>query len=222
MCADWEWNGRSVCRYRLPIRSTSGNHQAGVCELPRFSSPRFGPAARINIRVAIAGFESAAWFSANERESAFEDLLRSNEKRVLRTAWRLLGSLEDAKDASQEVFLRLHKHFERLEPATIDAWIYRTTVNVCMDHHRRRRPEGELDIDPPAPATQLTGLESDERKRRLERAISRLPEKERAALVLREIEGLETSRVAEILNVTDATVRSQVASAKSKLKEWLS
>lgn len=117
--------------------------------------------------------------------------------------------------------MRLYKHFERLAPATIDAWIYRTTVNACMDYHRRRRPEGELDIDPPAPATQLAGLESDERKRRLERAIARLPEKERAALVLREIEGLETSRVAEILNVTDATVRSQVASAKTKLKEWL-
>jgi len=171
--------------------------------------------------VAFAGFETVAWFSAGERESAFEDLLRSNEKRVLRTAWRLLGSLEDAQDASQEVFLRLHKHFERLAPATIDGWIYRTTVNVCMDQYRRRRPEGELDIDPPAPATQLAGLESDERKHRLERAIARLPEKERAALVLREIEGLETSRVAEILNVTEATVRSQIASAKTKLKEWL-
>lgn len=162
-----------------------------------------------------------AWVTADERATAFEDLLRANEKRVLRSAWRLLGSLEDAQDASQEVFLRLHKHFERLEPSTIDAWIYRTTVNVCMDHHRRRRPEGDLEIDPPAPATQLAEMEADERKRRLERAISRLPEKERAALVLREIEGLDTSRVAEILNVTDATVRSQVASAKTKLKGWL-
>ena len=164
----------------------------------------------------------AAWTTAEGREAAFEDLLRANEKRVLRPAWRLLGSLEDAKDASQEVFLKLHKHFERLEPATVDAWIYRTTVNVCMDQHRRRRPEGDLEFDPPAPATQQTGMEEDERKRRLERAISRLPEKERAALVLREIEGLETSHVAEILGVTDVTVRSQVASAKTKLKEWLS
>jgi len=163
----------------------------------------------------------AAWTTAEGREAAFEDLLRANEKRVLRTAWRLLGSLEDAKDASQEVFLKLHKHFERLEPATVDAWIYRTTVNVCMDQHRRRRPEGDLEFDPPAPATQQTGMEEDERKRRLERAIRRLPEKERAALVLREIEGLETAKVAEILGVTDATVRSQVASAKTKLKEWL-
>ncbi|HNY40574.1 MAG TPA: sigma-70 family RNA polymerase sigma factor [Bryobacteraceae bacterium] len=163
-----------------------------------------------------------AWVTAEGRASGFEDLLRANEKRVLRTAWRLLGSLEDAKDASQEVFLRLHKHFERLEPSTIDAWIYRTTVNVCMDHHRRRRPVGDLEFDPPAPATQQSGMEEDERKRRLERAIRRLPEKERAALVLREIEGLETARVAEILGVAEVTVRSQVASAKAKLKEWLS
>jgi RNA polymerase sigma-70 factor (ECF subfamily) len=172
--------------------------------------------------VAIGGLEMTAWVTAEGRQAAFEVLLRTNEKRVLRTAWRLLGSLEDAKDASQEVFLKLHKHFERLDPASTNAWIYRTTVNVCMDQHRRRRPEGELDIDPPAPATQHSGLEAAEDKRRLERAIGRLPEKERAALVLREIEGLETSRVAEILGVTDATVRSQVASAKTKLKEWLS
>lgn len=160
--------------------------------------------------------------TADGRASAFENLLRANEKKVLRTAWRLLGSLEDAKDASQEVFLKLHKHFERLDLSSVDAWIYRTTVNVCMDQHRRRRPEGDLEFDPPAPATQLGALETDERERRLARAIRRLPEKERAALVLREIEELETSRVAEILGVTDATVRSQVASAKTKLKEWLS
>jgi RNA polymerase sigma-70 factor (ECF subfamily) len=164
----------------------------------------------------------AAWTTAEGREAAFEDLLCANEKRVLRTAWRLLGSLEDAKDAAQEVFLKLHKHFERIDLSSVDAWIYRTTVNVCMDQHRRRRPEGDLEFDPPAPATQQSGLELDERKRRLERAIRRLPEKERAALVLREIEGLETAKVAEILGVTDATVRSQVASAKTKLKEWLS
>ena len=163
----------------------------------------------------------AGWMTASGREAAFEDLLRANEKRVLRTAWRLIGSLEDAKDASQEVFLKLHKHFEKIDPATANAWIYRTTVNVCMDHHRRRRPEGDLEHHPPAPATQQAGLEEDERKRRLERAIARLAEKERAALVLREIEGLETAEVAAILGVSDATVRSQVASAKAKLREWL-
>ncbi len=163
----------------------------------------------------------AAWMTAEGRDAAFEDLLRANEKRVLRTAWRLLGSLEDAKDASQEVFLKLHKHFERLNPSSVDAWIYRTTVNVCMDQHRRRRPEGDLEFDPSIPATQQSGMELDERKRRLERAIRQLPEKERAALVLREIEGLETTRVAEILGVTEATIRGQVASAKTKLREWL-
>lgn len=172
--------------------------------------------------MAIGGLEMATGTTADGRASAFENLLRANEKKVLRTAWRLLGSLEDAKDASQEVFLKLHKHFERLDLSSVDAWIYRTTVNVCMDQHRRRRPEGDLEFDPPAPATQLGALETDERERRLARAIRRLPEKERAALVLREIEELETSRVAEILGVTDATVRSQVASAKTKLKEWLS
>lgn len=61
----------------------------------------------------------------------------------------------------------------------------------------------------------------NDRKRLLERAIRRLPERERAVLVLREIEGLETAEVAEILGISEVTVRSQVSMAKSRLRGWL-
>jgi RNA polymerase sigma-70 factor (ECF subfamily) len=151
----------------------------------------------------------------------FESLLLANECRVLRTAWRILGSLEDAKDASQEVFLRLHKHLAAIDHRTVHSWLYRTTLNVCFDALRRRRPEGELDFEPESADDPAREVDMNDRKRLLERAIRRLPERERAVLVLREIEGLETAEVAEILGISEVTVRSQVSMAKSRLRGWL-
>jgi len=165
--------------------------------------------------------------AGHERERlAFEDLLALHQRLVLRTAWRLLGSLEDAQDATQEVFLRLHRHLPALDQARgVESWLYRTTVNVCYDHLRARRPTAPLDGLPSEPATppvQLASLELDERRLLLHTLLARLPEKERAAIVLREIEGLDTSAVAGLLGSSEVTVRSQVSSAKSKLRSWLS
>lgn len=156
---------------------------------------------------------------AGEPAATFESLMLARERTVLRVAWRMLGSLEDAQDASQEVFLRLYRHWRRLDPLTLDAWLYRTTVNVCCDVLRKRRPSGEMAGEPAvAPSVDLEG---DERRRLVAEGLNHLPERERAALVLREIEGLSTAETAAILGVAETTVRSQVSMAKARLKQWL-
>ena len=69
-----------------------------------------------------------------EAREAFDRILLAHERLVLRTALRLLGRLEDAEDASQEVFLRLHRALRRLdEERDLKPWLYRVTVNVCRD-----------------------------------------------------------------------------------------
>lgn len=70
---------------------------------------------------------------------AFEQLIRQHERRVFRTALRLLRKVEDAEDAAQEVYLRLYKHLGRLkQDQDVMPWLYRVTVNVCRDMNRRR------------------------------------------------------------------------------------
>lgn len=157
-----------------------------------------------------------------EPETTFERLLATHERMVLRTAYRLLGRLEDAQDASQEVFLRLHRHMDRIDlEQGITSWLYRTTVNYCFDTMRRRKPLDPIEFEPPVAGRQQEDLELAERRKLVAAALLDLPEKERAAIVLREIEGLETGEVARILGSSEGTVRSQVSVGKARLKDAL-
>jgi RNA polymerase sigma-70 factor, ECF subfamily len=154
--------------------------------------------------------------------AAFELLMRQHERLVLVTALRLAGNLPDAQDVSQEVFLKLYRNLGKLtSEEAIASWLYRVTVNVCHDLRRRRRPEnpmenaGQLASAGADPQQALTEME---RSRALELSLRLLPEKERAALVLRDLEGLSTAEVARVLGSSEATVRSQISKARVKVK----
>jgi len=151
--------------------------------------------------------------------TAFEGILIRHERLVYRTAFRLLGRMEDAQDAAQEAFLRLHKHLRRFdESRALVPWLYRITVNVCRDIEARRRRNRTLPLDDAA-AEPCLGVGIDER-RVLERALARLPDKERAAIVLRDVEGLSTREVARVLGSSESTVRSQISSARLKIRQF--
>ncbi len=154
----------------------------------------------------------------------FEQLVLEHQQMVQRVAYRLLGRLEDAQDAAQEVFLRLFRNRARIG-ADPKAWLYRVTVNVCNDHHRRKRavPRSiEMDMEVPDPVPNPERLVSIEQRRRLLLAgLGTLPERERTAIVLRDIEGLSTAEVAAILGVEEVTVRSHAASARLKLAKYV-
>jgi len=156
--------------------------------------------------------------------SDFEEILRRHERQVLMTAFRLLGNLEDAQDAAQEVFLRLYKHRRRIDEAQgIRGWLYRITVNVSRDIGRRRKaPQCSLDdVQIAAPDRDPhAAIAQDQQRRIMVEALKSLPEKERAAVVLRDIEGLATSEVARILGSSETTVRSQISTARVKLKKF--
>jgi RNA polymerase sigma-70 factor (ECF subfamily) len=161
--------------------------------------------------------------AAEDRLAVFERLMRRYERLVLGTALRILGNLPDAQDAAQEVFLRMYRNLDRIEdPEACAPWLYRITVNVCRDLHRKRPPSVPVDqagdIAAETPDPQRLALLS-ERQHALNAVLRRLPEKERAALVLRDLEGLSTAEAAAALGSTEATVRSQVARARIKIRE---
>jgi RNA polymerase sigma-70 factor (ECF subfamily) len=153
---------------------------------------------------------------------SFDQVLRERENQVLRIAFRILGNWADAEEVAQETFLRLHRHgLGFANEAALGGWLYRVTVNLCLDRSRSYRPSVELpelpSSNPPAEAT----LFLEERKRRLMAALATLPPRERAAVVLREIEELSTAEVAEILGTSEVTVRSQVSKAMVRLRTIL-
>ena len=153
--------------------------------------------------------------------SAFDEIMILSERHVARIAWRILGDVEDVKDAMQEAFLRLYRHLGRFdEKHDFFAWLSRITVNVCLDQRRRRKHEPLAD-DHPVPSRETaadTVLIRQAEVALLRRAIDMLAPRERAAVLLRDVEGLPTDKVAAALGNTVATVRVQLSRARVKLR----
>lgn len=171
--------------------------------------------------------------AASAREGdvrAFETLLGRHETRVLRLL-RLLGiPADDREDVAQEVFVRVFRHLRGFRPGfAFGAWIYRITVNAAHDHRKRRRTrvaresalaEGwEETADPREHGGRADeGLDS---RRRLERALERLTDRERAVFVLTELDGMEVAGVARVLGITRITVRRHLSRARARLQRHL-
>ena len=158
--------------------------------------------------------------------TAFEEIVLLHERRVLTLALRLLGTSEDAQDAAQEVFLRAFKYLRRFDTSKpLEPWLVRMTVNVCRGSGRKRsrnrwmfvQREDAQYVDPGN--NPYLQLRVEEQKRVVHDALAGLAEKERMALVLRDLEGLTTAEVAEILGSAEATVRSQISVARLKMRK---
>jgi RNA polymerase sigma-70 factor (ECF subfamily) len=162
--------------------------------------------------------------------TAFDQIIINHQRRVISLAWRMLGNREDARDAAQETFLRVYKHLDGFDISQdFSGWLYRIAVNVCRDLARKRRAnhyslEAEVEsgaiAEPVSPHnTESAALLAQEHAILL-RALTTLSEKERAAIVLRDLEGLETEEVARILGSSPTTVRSQISAARVKIKAF--
>lgn len=155
--------------------------------------------------------------------SAFEQVIGRFERRVMTLAFRLLGTTEDAQDAAQEVFLRVYRRLHRFDSGRLfEPWLVRMTVNVCRDLGRKRQryPNVILEADLlRASGDPHSELNSEEQRQMVRRALGELPEKERAAVVLRDLEGFSTAEVAGILGSSETTVRSQISIARLKIKK---
>lgn len=157
--------------------------------------------------------------------AAFERILGAHAGVVLRLAQRLLLNEADAADAAQEVFIRLHRSLSKVDAERdILPWIYRMTMNVCHDFRRARKASVSISgIAEPASAaaTPEELLDAQERRRMMFDALATLTEREREAIVLRDLEGLTTEEVAELARTSPATIRSQISMGRVKLKNHI-
>jgi RNA polymerase sigma-70 factor (ECF subfamily) len=160
---------------------------------------------------------------------AFEQIMIHSQQKVMAISWRILGNEADARDASQEVFLRVYKYLGRFKQnQEFLPWLCRITVNVCRDILKKRQHRGEQFKSPDQETTQVPFAQDDaehaliqaQRRKLISRAIADLPFKERASIVLRDMEGLSTEEVARILKSSSTTVRSQISSARRKIRDY--
>lgn len=184
--------------------------------------------------------ESAREFSCDAASGAEEQQARfvnENLRRVFLMIYRIVGNVADAQDLTQEAFIKALQRRDQLKDSERAAhWLSRIASNTAIDFLRRHGKVNFCEIDalPDGLSDSLLerGTESagespeqrllrNERRRHLERGLAVLTERERTALLLRDVEGLPAEEVAERLNCSKATVRSHIANARVKFRKYL-
>jgi len=200
------------------------------------------------VALTIEGFAAAAEASASSEERALVEALRAGEQDAYETlieryqqpvfsvVSRVMDHADDAADVTQEVFLKIFRKIDAFRgESTLKTWIYRIAVNEAHNHRRwfgrHRRQEvaleaedgrqGVCDLIPdrgPSPFEMACEQETQEL---LEDALKRLSVQYRAALVLREVEGLRYEEIAEIMEVSLGTVKSRILRGREALRKVL-
>ena len=158
---------------------------------------------------------------AGESE-AFGTLVTRYQKVMYTVALRMLSNSEDARDATQDAFVKAHQHL-----ATFDmthkfySWMYRILVNECLNVNRQRRPDQPLDFDVAGGSTPFDTTLASERRAQIEAALLRLTPEYRSVIVLRHFAGQSYEEIAEALSIPEKTVKSRLYSARQRLGEML-
>ncbi|HET6278907.1 MAG TPA: RNA polymerase sigma factor [Candidatus Polarisedimenticolia bacterium] len=180
--------------------------------------------------------------AAGGDRAAFETLVLRNRERVFRIAFHLIGERELARDVTQEVFLRLYRVLHRFRAGErFDPWLRRMTVHLGIDALRKEKPHRAAASIEQMPETSASGIGgpagsaagSGDRssadavlsRREIGRIFLELADllspRQRAAFVLREIEGLTTAEVARALRTRESTVRNHILQGRRILQEAL-
>jgi RNA polymerase sigma-70 factor (ECF subfamily) len=150
--------------------------------------------------------------------AAFEGLVARHQATLYGVASRMLGNREDAKDATQNAFVRAFERLHSYDPAfRFFSWIYRILVNECLNVLRARRPQ-----EPLRPATLVTdgplaNLEVEERRQRVRTALRELSEDHRDVVVLRHFADMSYEEIGATLGVPARTVKSRLFTARQRL-----
>ena len=163
---------------------------------------------------------------------AFGRLMEPLEQLVWRVCWHYTGNREAAEDCGQEAMIRIWRSLGNYRgECALESWVYRIAANCCMDWLRKKKRDRSVSMEPmreqgfdpadPSPGTEEQAVAKDE-QRRLREAIALLPEDQREALILTQLEKVPYEKAAQDLGVSEGTVKSRVNRAKARLKEILS
>ncbi|MEM7548666.1 MAG: sigma-70 family RNA polymerase sigma factor [Bacteroidota bacterium] len=154
------------------------------------------------------------------------ELYRLYSKAMFNICLRITNSYEDAEDVLQEAFVNAFKNFKSYkEEATVGAWLKRIMVNTAVNHVKKKRLElVPLENSNPVPVSEETFEEKEITSfeiSRIKEAVNELPDGFRVVFSLYIMEGYDHKEIAEILNITESTSKSQLNRAKKKLRDTL-
>jgi RNA polymerase sigma-70 factor (ECF subfamily) len=169
---------------------------------------------------------------ANGQEEAFVELYRRHRDRIVSFTRRMLGDQAQAEEAAQDVFLKLYRARASYEPRSrFSTFLYRIAANHCMNLRarveRKLIERGRAVDDAPGPqhGDQHEQLAQSQLRDALETALGKLPQRQRAALLLVHYEGLSYRETAESIEVSEAAVKSLIHRARtaliSELGPWI-
>lgn len=163
---------------------------------------------------------------------AFEELMQSHESRIYAIALRMMGNREDAQDCAQDAMVRIYRAMGSFKgQSALATWIYRITMNTCLDELRRRKARKVTSLDSLVDngwSPTDTGDTPEEHGLRVEKqnalnqAIQSLPDDMRAAIILRDVKGYSYDEIASILDANVGTIKSRISRGREKLREILS
>jgi RNA polymerase sigma-70 factor (ECF subfamily) len=168
-------------------------------------------------------------------DSALNELIKRHREPLFHFVLRYLRNEILGREVVQETFVRVYFKAKRFEPrSTVKTWIYTIALNLCRDQSRRsKKQQREISLDAPGAgdlpslvledAALSPGEQAGQRDRFgvLQRAIDRLPDKLKAALVLFSLQGCSQQEAADILGTTPKTVETRVYQAKDKLRKLI-
>jgi RNA polymerase sigma-70 factor (ECF subfamily) len=173
-------------------------------------------------------------------EQAFNELVRTYERRVFGLVLRMLNSREEAEDLAQEVFVQIFKAIDQFRgDSKLSTWIYRIAINLCKNRSKylqRRHVHQQDDIEAfgdrapmstakgttagsiARPDDMLVGMQVE---RVVQHAIAQLEPDFREALILRDVEDLSYEEIGQITGLPDGTVKSRIHRARAQLRAFI-
>jgi RNA polymerase sigma-70 factor (ECF subfamily) len=169
---------------------------------------------------------------------AFDELVRAHDHQVLRMAYNLLRSEEDARDIYQEAFLRVYRNLPKFRfDCSFSTWLYRIVANLCLDHLRKRKvrqeepstfaaesgqvdrlqfvPEERADVDP------QRRFQSAEVHSRIQEVLAELTPRERVVFEMRHYQGMRLRAIGQALAVTEEAAKNCLFRATQKMRAAL-
>lgn len=164
---------------------------------------------------------------------AFNQLVTRHERSVLNLCWRMLGTLPEAEDASQDAFIKAWTNAKTFKGGAVRPWLLRIATNTCYDvlRSKGRKPTGSLDAmefeTEPDWSTQSNPVdpvrfaETGDLGRLIEAALAQIPDEQRLAVTLCDIQDLPLAEAAEVMNTSVGTVKSRLFRGRAKLRDLM-
>ena len=187
------------------------------------------------LRVPISDLSLVERCRVND-EAAFDEVVSRYKNKVYNYVYRMTGSSDDAEDLTQEVFIRMYLSLDSFRgQSSLNTWLFRIASNLCIDQFRRQKNKTPAySLDEPVGQDDQTSrevadstyephrlLENVEMAEQIQQALTQIPEKLRATLILHDVEGLPYEEIAQIVGCPLGTVKSRLFNARMQLRQQL-